>query len=169
MAEEIVNRVAKSPLVTFDLEALYSEGKRQTLDLSQWLDQGIILRETDFRDQLKNHDWTLYQETYVALFCSTEAILPQWASMLVSTYLQPIAKKVIIGTLEQLEIQLFFEKISQIDTKLYKNKPVIIKGCSDKPVPDDAYIQLIQKLQPIVKSLLYGEACSSVPLYKQKK
>lgn len=169
MAEEIVNRVAKSPLITFDLESLYSEGKRLTLDLSQWLDHGIILRETDFRKQLNAYNWSAYQDTYVALYCSTEAIIPAWASLLIGTYLQPFAKKVVLGSLEQLEIQLFFEKIYHLDVTPFKNKPVIIKGCSEKSVPNAAYIQLIDKLQPHVKSLFYGEACSSVPLYKQKK
>ena len=169
MAEEIVNRVAKSPLITFDLEALYCEGERIALDLSQWLDQGFILREKDFRNQLKNHDWSSYQDTFIALYCSTDAVVPAWASMLVSTYLQPFTQKVVLGTLEQLEVQLFYEKIGEIDTSTYENKPIIIKGCSNKPVPKDAYIQLISKLQPVAKSLFYGEACSSVPLFKQKK
>lgn len=169
MAEEIINRVAKSPLITFDLEALYCEGERIALDLSQWLDQGFILREKDFRSQLKSHDWSSYQDTFIALYCSTDAVVPAWASMLVSTYLQPFAHKVVLGTLEQLEVQLFYEKIGKIDTSPYENKPIIIKGCSNKPVPEDAYIQLISKLQPVAKSLFYGEACSSVPLFKQKK
>lgn len=169
MAEEIINRVAKGPLITFDLEALYCEGERIALDLSQWLDQGFILREKDFRNQLKNHDWSSYQDTFIALYCSTDAVVPAWASMLVSTYLQPFAQKVVLGTLEQLEVQLFYEKIREIDTSTYENKPIIIKGCSNKPVPEDAYIQLISRLQPVAKSLFYGEACSSVPLFKQKK
>lgn len=168
MEETIVNRVANSALVTLDLETFYLEGKRITIDLSQWLDSGFILREKEFRAALKTHDWTVYQGTFVALYCSTDAILPAWASMLVSSHLMPYAQKVVFGTLEQLEVQLFQEQIVGIDVSPYVGKPIIIKGCSTKPVPEDAYIQLLAKLQPVAKSLFYGEACSSVPLYKKK-
>lgn len=169
MADTIVNRVSESVLITFDLEKFYQIGQRQSIDLSQWLYEGLILKEKDFRAQLIAHDWSVYQDQFVALFCSTEAILPAWASLLVTTQLQPYARKVVMGTLEDLEVQLFFEEIQLLDLTPFKNKPVIIKGCSDKSVPQDAYVQLIAKLQPVVKSLFYGEACSSVPLYKKKK
>ena len=165
----IVNRVAESALITFDLEKLYQIGQRQSIDLSQWLYEGLILKEKDFRAQLNAHDWSVYQDQFVALYCSTEAILPAWASLLVTSHLQPYSRKVVMGTLEDLEVQLFSEEIQLLDVTPFKDKPVIIKGCSDKTVPQDAYVQLIAKLQPIVKSLFYGEACSSVPLYKKKK
>lgn len=165
----IVNRVAESALITFDLEKLYQIGQRQSIDLSQWLYEGLILKEKDFRAQLNAHDWSVYQDQFVALFCSTEAILPAWASLLVTSHLQPYSRKVVMGTLEDLEVQLFSEEIQLLDVTPFKDKSVIIKGCSDKTVPQDAYVQLIAKLQPIVKSLFYGEACSSVPLYKKKK
>lgn len=167
--DAIVNRVAKSALITFDLEKLYQIGQRQSIDLSQWLYEGLILKEKDFRAQLNAHDWSVYQDKFVALYCSTEAILPAWASLLVTSHLQPYSRKVVMGTLEDLEVQLFSEEIQLLDVTPFKDKPVIIKGCSDKTVPQDAYVQLIAKLQPIVKSLFYGEACSSVPLYKKKK
>ncbi|MCH1453889.1 MAG: DUF2480 family protein [Flavobacteriaceae bacterium] len=167
--DAIVNRVAKSALITFDLEKLYQIGQRQSIDLSQWLYEGLILKEKDFRAQLNAHDWSVYQDQFVALYCSTEAILPAWASLLVTSHLQPYSRKVVMGTLEDLEVQLFSEEIQLLDVTPFKDKPVIIKGCSDKTVPQDAYVQLIAKLQPIVKSLFYGEACSSVPLYKKKK
>ena len=167
--DAIVNRVAESALITFDLEKLYQIGQRQSIDLSQWLDEGLILKEKDFRAQLNAHDWSVYQDQFVALYCSTEAILPAWASLLVTSHLQPYSRKVVMGTLEDLEVQLFSEEIQLLDVTPFKDKPVIIKGCSDKTVPQDAYVQLIAKLQPIVKSLFYGEACSSVPLYKKKK
>lgn len=167
--DAIVNRVAESALITFDLEKLYQIGQRQSIDLSQWLYEGLILKEKDFRAQLNAHDWSVYQDQFVALYCSTEAILPAWASLLVTSHLQPYSRKVIMGTLEDLEVQLFSEEIQLLDVTPFKDKPVIIKGCSDKTVPQDAYVQLIAKLQPIVKSLFYGEACSSVPLYKKKK
>ena len=169
MADTVVNRVAKSSLITFDLEKLYQIGTRKVLDLSQWLDHGIVLKEKDFRTKLKDHDWKAYQDQLIALYCSSDVVLPAWASLLVTTYLQPYARKVVMGTLAELEIQLFSDKIKNIDLKPFKDKSVIIKGCSDKTVPEDAYVQLITKLQPVVKSLFYGEACSSVPLFKKKK
>ena len=169
MADTIVNRVAASALITFDLEKLYQIGSRQSIDLSQWLDQGLMLKEKEFRAQLKAHDWSIYRDKFIALQCSTEAILPAWASLLVMTYLQPFARKVVLGNLKDLEVQLFAEQIQLLELSPYKDQPVIIRGCSESTVPQDAYVQLIAKLQPVVKSLFYGEACSSVPLYKKKK
>ena len=169
MADTVVNRVAKSSLITFDLEKFYQIGTRKSLDLSQWLEQGIVLREKDFRSKLKDHDWKAYQDQFIALYCSSDTVFPAWAYLLVTTYLQPYARKVVKGTLADLEIQLFSDKIQKIDLKQFKDKSLIIKGCSNKSVPEDAYVQLIIKLQPVVKSLFYGEACSSVPLFKKKK
>ena len=169
MADTIVNRVAASTLITFDLEKLYQIGSRQSIDLSQWLDQGLLLKEKEFRAQLKAHDWSIYRDKFIALQCSTEAILPSWAFLLVATHLQPFARKVVLGNLKDLEVQLFAEEIQLLELSPYKDQPVIIKGCSENTVPQDAYVQLISKLQPVVKSLFYGEACSSVPLYKKKK
>lgn len=167
MAEEIVNRVANSKLKTIDLEEIYPQGRRQTLDISQWLKEGLVLREKDFRLALKEHDWTQYTGSYIAMNCSTDAIIPGWAYMLVSTYLLPIAKKVIVGNLELLETVIYTELISEMNLSEFENLPVIIKGCAKKPVPENAYLQLIGKLQPIAKSIMYGEACSSVPLFKK--
>lgn len=167
MAEEIVNRVAKSPLITFDLEDLYPAGERLQLDMSQWLEQGFILREKEFRMALKDFDFTPYKNAYVALNCSTDALLPAWASLLVTTHVQPFAKKVVLGSLQDLEQHIFEEIIAQLDTTPFENKPVIVKGCSEKDIPAAAFVSLIQKLQPHTKSLFYGEACSSVPLYKK--
>lgn len=167
--DEIVNRVANSKLITFDLEDLYATGARMTIDISQWLEEGFILREKRFRESVANHDWTQYQGTYVALHCSTDAIVPAWAYMLVATQLQGIAKKTITGSLETLETILYTQAISTLDVSPYENTPVIVKGCANKPVPENAYLLLIEKLQPVVKTLMFGEACSSVPLYKKKK
>jgi hypothetical protein len=161
--------VAASALITFDLEKLYQIGTRQSIDLSQWLHQGLLLKEKEFRALLKAHEWSVYRDQFIALHCSTDAILPAWAALLVTTHLQPYARKVVLGTLNDLEVQLFAEEIQLLDISQYKDQPLIIKGCSDKTVPQDAYVQLIAKLQPVVKSLFYGEACSSVPLYKKKK
>lgn len=169
MADTIFNRVAESKLITFDLEKLYQIGDRITIDLSQWLDKGIILREKEFRLKLKQHNWKAYRNQFVAIYCSTDAVLPAWASLLVTTYLQPYAKKVVMGTLVDLETHLFTEEIKKINISSFKDKVVIIKGCTDKKVPEDSYVQLISRLQPVVKSLFYGEACSSVPLFKKKK
>lgn len=168
MAEEIVNRVAQSKLVTFDLEDLYPEGQRITLDIADWLLEGFLLKEKDFREQARAYDWSVYKDAYVALTCSTDAIVPAWAYMLLTTYLQPYVKKVILGSLQQLESAIYQDIINNMDISAYKNLPVIVKGCSKRPVPENAYLLLIQKLQPEVKSLMYGEACSSVPLYKKK-
>ena len=169
MADTIFNRVAESKLITFDLEKLYQIGDRITIDLSQWLDKGIILREKEFRLKLKQHNWKAYRNQFVAIYCSTDAVLPAWASLLVTTYLQPYAKKVVMGTLVDLETNLFTEEIKKINISSFKDKAVIIKGCTDKKVPEDSYVQLISRLQPVVKSFFYGEACSSVPLFKKKK
>lgn len=169
MAEEIINRVANSKLVTVDLEDLYPVGSRMVLDIKDWLYEEFILREKDFRDQAANHNWEQYTGAYVALTCSTDAIIPAWAYMLLSTYLTPYAKKVVIGSLQDMESLLYQEIINKTDFSYLKDAPVIVKGCSRKPVPANAYIFLIEKIQPIAKSLMYGEACSSVPLFKNKK
>ncbi len=168
MADEIINRVANSALITINLEDFYPQGKRVVFDIKNWLFEGLILREKDFRQDVAEHDWLQYQDHYIALTCTSDAILPGWAFMLISLQLQPLAKKVIIGNLETLETAIYQDIISGIDTSAFANKPVIIKGCNKKPVPQNAYIMLANKLKPTVKSIMYGEACSSVPLYKSK-
>lgn len=168
MEHEIVNRVANSKLVTFNLEDHYPEGKRYAFDISQWLLEGVVLKESNFRQQVKDYDWSQYQDSYIAFYCGTDAIVPGWAYMLVSLAAAPFAKKVVVGTLEELESLLFSEIINTLDLSEYAGKPVIIKGCAHKPIPQNAYVLLSQKLQPLAKSIMYGEACSSVPLYKKK-
>ncbi|HLW31090.1 MAG TPA: DUF2480 family protein [Aequorivita sp.] len=168
MAEEIINRVANSKLVTFDLEDLYPKGERVIFDISQWLLEGIVLREKDFRESAQQHDWSQYTSKYVALHCSTDAIVPSWAYLLLSIHLAPYASKMVVGNLELLETVLFTEVLQDIDLSDYEDKPVIIKGCAHKPIPESAYLLLAQKLHPIARSIMYGEACSSVPLYKRK-
>ncbi len=168
MAEEIVNRVAQSKLVTFNLEEFYPSGERKLLDIKDWLYEGIILREKDFREILQKHEWNQYHGCYVAITCSTDAIVPGWAFMLVTTKLQPYAKRVVQGSLVDLETALYYSVLEKLDYSDYQDKPVIIKGCSNRPVPPNAYIFLIQKLQEVAKSVMYGEACSSVPLFKHK-
>jgi hypothetical protein len=168
MSDEIINRVANSKLITIDLEDFYPEGKRVVFDIKDWLFEGLILREKDFRLKAKEHDWSQYQDNYVALTCSTDAIVPGWAYMLLTTYLNTFAKKVLIGNLEILETSLYQDIINKIDVSFYTDKPVIIKGCANKPVPENAYILLTTKLMSVAKSVMYGEACSSVPLYKRR-
>jgi hypothetical protein len=167
--DEIVNKVANSVLEVFDLEDYYPSGIRTQLDISQWLLDGFLLKEKDFREALKNHDWSQFQNHYVAIHCSTDAIIPAWASILVTVYLSPFANKVVVGNLPDLETSLYQEILSTLDYSKYQDKPVILKGCSKKPVPESAYIMAIQKLQPFAKSIMYGEACSAVPLYKKSK
>lgn len=168
MEEEIINRVANSVLQVFDLEDYYPEGERLGLDISAWLWEGFVLREKEFRDTLKNHDWEQYNGKFIALYCSTDAIVPAWAYMLISTYLQPVAKKVVQGRVEDINIQLYRDIINSLDVNEYEGKPVIIKGCSRKPVPQEAYVMATQKLMPVAKSIMFGEACSSVPLFKKR-
>ncbi|MCB0464486.1 MAG: DUF2480 family protein [Aequorivita sp.] len=168
MSEEIINRVANSKLVTFDLEEIYPKGERVSFDISQWLMEGIVLRESEFREKAKQNDWSQYQEKFVALFCSTDAIVPGWAYLLLSLHLAPFAKKVTVGSLEELESILFAELLQNLDVSEFEDKAIIIKGCAHRPIPQNAYVLLAQKLQPIAKSIMYGEACSSVPLFKKK-
>ncbi len=167
--EEIINKVANSVLEVFDLEDYYPKGIRTQIDISQWLLEGFLLKEKDFREHLKNHDWTQYQDHLVAINCSTDAIVPAWASILVAIQLAPFAKKIVNGNLEDLDATLYEELLPKIDYSVYNNKPVIIKGCSRKPVPMRAYIIAAHQLQPHARSIMYGEACSAVPLYKASK
>ncbi|MBV7269678.1 DUF2480 family protein [Winogradskyella luteola] len=169
MEGEIVNRVANSKLKVIDLEDYYPEGKRILFDIKDWLLEGLVLREKDFRASVTEHDWSQYQDCYVALYCSTDAIVPDWAYMLISLQLQDYSKLTVIGSLEHLESIIYTSIISDLDISDYKDIPVIIKGCSHKPVPANALVLLSQRLKPVAKSIMFGEACSSVPLFKKKK
>jgi hypothetical protein len=168
MSDQIVNRVANSAIQVIDLEDLYQEGKRTLLSITAFLDDGIVLREQTFRERLQSHDWTVYQNQFVAVHCPDNILVPQWATLLVVTYLQPLTKSVVLGTVADLEQQLFAEEIAHMDFTPYQDGLVMIKGCSNKPVPEQALGLLAAKLIPIVKKLSYGEACSSVPLYKKR-
>lgn len=168
MSEEIINRVANSKLITLNLEDYYPAGNRVLFDIKDWLFEGFVLREKDFRTQVAEFNWSQYKDTYVALTCSSDAIIPGWAYMLLSIQLEPFAKKIIIGNLESLETSIYQDVLRNLDVSKYENKPIIIKGCANKPVPQNAYIMLATKLKPVAKSIMYGEACSSVPLFKKK-
>ena len=169
MAEEIVNRVSKSKLVTIELEDFYPEGDRFVLDISKWLHEGLILKEKEFRDNVQEHNWEKYNGCYVALNCLTDAIIPSWAYLLIAVKLGPYAKKIVVGNLELLETVIFQDIISNLNMETYRNKPVIIKGCTNTPIPETAPVQLIEKLLPFAKTIMFGEACSTVPLFKREK
>lgn len=167
--DEIVNKVANSKLMVFDLEDYYPEDNHVvTLDISQWLFGGFILKETEFREHLKNTDWSKYEDKYVALFCSEDAVLPAWAYSLVTVYLAPFALKVVQGSKEMAIIDWYQDILNKLDYTDYIDKPLILKGCSKKQVPNEVYTIAIQKLVKVAKSVMFGEACSAVPLYKKK-
>jgi len=168
LKDEIINRVANSKLITIDLEDYYPEGKRVLFDIKDWLFEGLVLREKDFRTKVSQFDWSQYKGNYIALTCSSDAIIPGWAYMLLSIYLEPFAKQIVIGNLENLETSCYQNIINNMDVSSFIGKPIIIKGCSKKPVPNNAYIMLTTKLKTVAKSIMYGEACSSVPLYKSE-
>ncbi len=169
MSGEIKNKVAENTnLITFDLEDYYVDGNRIQVDISQWLDQGFILREKEFRANLDNHDWEQYKGSFVAVHCSTDAIVPAWAFMLLVVKISPFVEKIVIGDLDTLNTSLYEEILLTVDLSIYQDKFVIIKGCSNKPVPQGAYLNITNKLIGVAKSVMYGEACSSVPLYRRK-
>ncbi|KAA0990591.1 DUF2480 family protein [Dyadobacter aurulentus] len=168
-AEEIVNRVATSGIVSLDLEELYQPGERVLYDIKDNLWQGMILREKDFREFLKSHDWAQYVGKHIAIVCSEDAIVPTWAYMLLAVQLEPYAKTVIFGDLNALEDQLFKSAIQKLDIVSFTGKRVVVKGCSKVEVPISAYVEISRLLKPVVQSLMFGEPCSTVPLYKRPK
>jgi len=167
--EEIVNRVANSKLKTIDLEDFYPAGTRSVIDISHWLLEGFVLVESRFRESIKATDFTQFKDHFVAIHCSTDAIVPQWAWMVLQAALTGTAKRVVLGNLQNLESELYHDIIKELDITAYKDVPVIIKGCAHKPVPLSAYTKLTAKLQGTARSIMYGEACSAVPVYKKKQ
>jgi len=167
--DQIINKVAGSTLVTFDLEAYYPEGERVIIDIKDQLFQGLMLREKDFRDYIRNCDWSQYQGKFVAICCSEDAIVPTWAYMLLAISLQPFAGKVIFGSLEDLEIALFRERLALVDWSRFSDAKVVIKGCSKVSVPTAIYVEATNKLRPLVSSIMFGEPCSTVPLFKKRR
>ncbi|MBL0315546.1 MAG: DUF2480 family protein [Flavobacteriales bacterium] len=164
---EIINKVAASGLITLDLEDWYPTGDRVCIDIANQLWQGLALREKDFREWIKTHSWEQYRDAYVAVYCSVDAIVPNWAFMLVASALNGISRKTIFGTLITLEEINYREIISKLEIENYRDKRVVIKGCSNKPVPVSAYVDLLNKLQPVAKSIMFGEPCSTVPVFKR--
>ncbi|MFI5164105.1 MAG: DUF2480 family protein [Bacteroidia bacterium] len=165
--EEIINKVAESGLVEINLEDFYPKGERVLIDVKENLFQGLILKEKDFREFVKNENWSKYKDKFVAITCSADAIVPIWAYMLLSTSLQPFAKKIVFGDLKTLETILFYDALSKIDAENFRDKKLIVKGCGKLPVPDSAYVELTRILTPVAKSIMYGEPCSTVPVMKK--
>ncbi len=169
MSEEIVNKVAKSALQTIDLEEFYVPGERVSFDIKDQLFQGQILKEKDFREFIKTNDWSAFEGKHVAIHCSADAIVPTWAYMLLSVALQPFAATVIFGSEEELETALFKSRLDEIDWGAYQNAKVVIKGCSKIAVPIATYVDVTNRLRPIAASIMFGEPCSTVPIFKKPK
>lgn len=164
----IINKVANSGLITLDLEQYYHSGERVVYDIAGNLFHGLILKEKDFREFLKQHDWRQYQDKNVAIICSADAIVPTWAYMLLAAQLESYAHLFVFGNLEMLESVIFQQALSKINIDEYKDNRVVIKGCSNVPVPVYAYVEIVRLLKPHVRSIMYGEPCSTVPVYKKK-
>jgi hypothetical protein len=167
--EGIVNRVANSGIITFNLEDYYHLGERGIYDVKNNLFQEIVLKEKDFRTFIKENDWSLYKGKNVAIICSVDAIIPTWAYMLLASALEPYCNKIVFGDLSNLEQALFQQALSMIDWNEYENTRVVIKGCGNKAIPTFAYVELTLLLKNKVKTLMYGEPCSTVPIFKKPK
>jgi hypothetical protein len=166
--ENFVNKVAASGLVTLNLEEYFNQGERVVYDIKSNLFHGLMLREKDFREFIKSHDWSIYTGKNIAIICSADAIVPTWAYMLLANKMQPYANEVVFGSLETLEATLFVRALAKIDINSFANERVVIKGCADIEVPVAAYVEITNLLTPVVKSIMYGEPCSTVPIYKRK-
>jgi hypothetical protein len=168
MSDEIVNKVAQSQLITLDLEEYYPKEEIAVFDLKPHLFMELILKEKDFRAALEQYDWTKYCDKIVAVTCTADAVIPMWAYMLIATYLQPVAKNIIFGDEEAARRQLFLEKLQAINMDAFMDQRVVVKGCGNLPVGEFAYMEITKKLRSVAKSIMYGEACSTVPIFKKK-
>ena len=169
MSEAITNKVAESGLITIDLESFYPKEETIVFDLKDFLFMGLILKEKDFREALKKEDWEKYRNKNVAVTCSADAIIPMWAYMLVVTYLQPVTKDIVLGDEKELHRTLFLKNISQMNREQFADKRIVIKGCGDLPIGEFAYAEITKVLLPVVKSIMYGEPCSTVPVFKKAR
>lgn len=169
MEAEFVNKVSESGIITLDLEDFYPKEETAVFDMKDHLFMGLILKEKDFREVMKNLDLTPYKDKNIALTCSADAVIPVWAYMLVASYLQPVAKEIVFGDADFLHKNLFLKNIAQINRDDYKDKRVVIKGCGELPISETAYVAITNQLRPVVKSIMYGEPCSTVPVYKKPK
>lgn len=168
MSEPFINKVAESGLITLDLEKYIPKGETKVFDLKEYLFMEMILKEKGFREQLKTTNWETFKDKNVAVVCSADAIIPVWAYMLVATYLEPFAKEVVMGDEEELNKTIFLKNINAIDLSDYNDKRIVIKGCGETPIADYAYMEITKRLRPVVKSIMYGEPCSTVPVYKKR-
>lgn len=168
MNDPIINKVAESGLVTLDLEKYFPAGNNLVFDLKDYLFMGLILKEKEFREALKNTDWSYYKDKNVAVTCSADAIIPMWAYMLVASYLQPVAAEMVLGDEKELHKALFIKNLSRLDIAEFADKRVVVKGCGEIPIGEFAYLEITRLLRPVAKSIMYGEACSTVPIYKSR-
>jgi hypothetical protein len=166
--ENIINKVANSGLVTLNLEEYFHAGERIVYDIKDNLFHGLILKEQDFRAFIKEHNWEQYQDKNIAIICSADAIVPTWAYMLLANRMKPFANEVVFGSLETLEAVMYAKALAKVDVSAYADQRVVIKGCADIAVPVAAYVEITAMLTPVVKSIMYGEPCSTVPIYKKK-
>jgi Protein of unknown function (DUF2480) len=167
MSESIVNKVTESGLISIDLENYYPKGETAVFDMKDHLFMGMILKEKNFREGLKNLDYEKYRDKNVAIICSADAIIPVWAYMLVASYLQPVAKEIVMGDEKELHKTVFLKNLSKVNVDEFAAQRIVIKGCGEKPIGDFAYMEITKLLQPIAKSIMYGEPCSTVPIYKK--
>jgi hypothetical protein len=168
MAEEFVNKVAESGLISLDLEEYYPKQPIKVFDLKDHLYMGLILKEKDFRAALLTIDWEQYRDTNVAVTCSADAIIPMWAYMLIASYLQPVAANVVFGDEQKLIDTLLLKNLAGVNGAEYTDKRVVVKGCGEVSIPESAYVEITNKLRPFVKSIMYGEPCSTVPIFKKR-
>ena len=168
MSDTIINKVAESSLTEIDLASFYPHGETAIFDIKDYLFMGLILKEKDFREALKNKDLSQYQDKYVAVTCSADAVVPVWAYMLIASYLQPVTKDLVFGDDQFLHTMMFLKNIGKVDPELYRDKRVVIKGCGDLPIGEFAYLEITKLLRPVAKSIMYGEPCSTVPVFKSK-
>jgi hypothetical protein len=169
MSEPIINRVAESALCEIDPATFYPHGEVMVFDLKDYLFMGLILKEKDFREALKTKDFSIYNDKFVAVTCSADAIIPVWAYMLVASYLQPFAKDMVFGDEHFLHKAMFLKNISKLDIESFRDKRIVVKGCGDLPIGEFAYLELTKILRPVAKSIMYGEPCSTVPIYKKAR
>ena len=168
MNDPLINKVAESGLITIDPANYYPTEDIKLFDLKDFLFMGLILKEKDFREALKNFDWEQYRNKYVAVTCSADAIIPVWAWMLIATFLQPIANEIVMGDEKELHKTIFLKNLSRINVDEFTDKRIVVKGCGETPIGDFVYMELTKLLQPVAKSIMYGEPCSTVPVYKKK-
>lgn len=166
--EPIENKVANSGLITLNLEDYFNKGERVLLDIKPWLFRELLLKEKDFREFVKNHDWQQYEGKNIVFTCSADAIIPTWAYMLLAVNIEPYAHRYVFGDMAALETILYQDALANINFEQYQDVRVIVKGCSHVPVPVSAYVEITHKLAPFAKSIMYGEACSNVPIWKRK-